>query len=111
MLIVYFIIHNIRVDITTSAQCLVSEAFDENTYDTVAEAGGHKWFVLLPHSTTKPRGVTGVTKAPFVEFSFTDNFDVTLSYVILFRSCSYLAGVTEAELRLHLPYIDVIFDQ
>ena len=41
----------------------------------------------------------GVTKAPFVNFSVTGNFDLAKVYVIDFQTRSYLSGVSAAQLR------------
>ena len=52
----------------------------------------------------------GVTKAPFVNFSVSKIFDLAKAHVRFFESHSYLTGVTAAELRRHLPNINVIFN-
>ena len=50
----------------------------------------------------------GVTKAPLVNFSVSKIFDPIKVPVKLFASHSYLTGVTAAELRQHLSYMNVI---
>ena len=60
-------------------------------------------------SVTVTSGV-GVTKTLFVNFSVSILFDLTKVPVRLFASHSYLTGVTAAELRQHLPNINVIFN-
>ena len=52
----------------------------------------------------------GVTKAPFANFSISKILDVAKVPVRFPESHSYLAGVTAAELRQHLPNINVIFN-
>ena len=52
----------------------------------------------------------GVTKALFVNFSVSKIFDFAKVPGRFFESHSYLAGVTAAELRRHLPNINMIFD-
>ena len=53
----------------------------------------------------------GVTKAPFVNFSVRDIFNLAEAHVRLFKSNSYLTGITAAELRWHLSNINVIFNR
>ena len=53
---------------------------------------------------------TGVTKAPFVNFSVRKIFDLAKETFTLFESHSYLTGVTAAELRLYLTNMNVIFN-
>ena len=57
-------------------------------------------------STCQP-GV-GVTKAPFVNFSISKILDMTKVHAMFFESHSYLTGVTAAQLRWHLPNINMI---
>ena len=52
----------------------------------------------------------GVNKAPFVNFSVSKIFDMAKVHVRFFESHPYLTGVTAAELRRHLPNINVIFN-
>ena len=52
----------------------------------------------------------GVTKAPSVNLSVSKIFDLAKVYFRFFESHSYLAGVTAAGLRRHLPNINVIFN-
>ena len=52
----------------------------------------------------------GVTKAPFVNFSVNKIFDLAKVLLRLFESHLYLASATAAELRRHLPNINVIFN-
>ena len=52
----------------------------------------------------------GVTKAPFVNFLVSKIFDLAKVPFRLFESHLYLTGVTAAELRRHLPNINVIFN-
>ena len=56
-----------------------------------------------------PPGV-GVTKAPFANFSVSTIFEFAKVPVRFPESHSYLTGVTAAELRQHLPNINVIFN-
>ena len=51
-----------------------------------------------------------VPKAPFVNFSVSRIFDLVRVHVRLFQPHSYLTGVTAAQLRRHLPKINVIFN-
>ena len=51
----------------------------------------------------------GVTKAPFVNFSGSEIFDLAKIPLRLFLSQIYLTGATAAELRRHLTNINVIF--
>ena len=60
-------------------------------------------------SDTDRPGV-GVTKAPFANFSVSKIFDLAKVTVRFHESHSYLTGVTAAELRRHLPNINVIFN-
>ena len=68
----------------------------------------HERFPREFAETARP-GV-GVTKAPFVNFSASKIFDLAKVPFRLFESHSYLTGVTAAELRRHLPNINVIFN-
>ena len=52
----------------------------------------------------------GVTKAPFVNFSMKNIFDLAKVPVIFFVSHSYLTGVTAVKLRRHQPNINVLFN-
>ena len=52
----------------------------------------------------------GVTKAPFVNLSVSKIFDLTKVHLKLFESHLYLTGATAAELRRHLPNINMIFN-
>ena len=52
----------------------------------------------------------GVTKAPFVNFSTSEIFDLAKEHLKLFESHWYLTGATAAELRRHLPNINLIFN-
>ena len=52
----------------------------------------------------------GVTKAPFANFSVSEIFDLVKVPARFPESHSYLTGVTAAELRRHLPNINMIFD-
>ena len=52
----------------------------------------------------------GVTKAPFVNFSVSRIFDLAKVHVRLFQPHSYLTDVTAAELRRHLPNMNMIFN-
>ena len=56
------------------------------------------------------RSGAGVTKAPFANFSVSEIFDLAKVPVRFPESHSYLTGVTAAELRQHLPNINVIFN-
>ena len=56
------------------------------------------------------RSGVGVTKAPFANFSVRKIFDLAKVPVRFPESHSYLTGVTAAELRQHLPNINVIFN-
>ena len=51
-----------------------------------------------------------VTKAQFVNFSVSKIFDLSKVHLKLFESHLYLTGATAAELRRHLPNINVIFN-
>ena len=59
--------------------------------DHLAGSSDHYWTMLEPG--------LGVTKAPFVNFSVTGNFDLAKVYVIDFQTRSYLSGVSAAQLR------------
>ena len=52
----------------------------------------------------------GVTKSPFSNFSVRKIFDLVKVPVRFLESHSYLANVTAAKLRWHLPNINVIFN-
>ena len=52
----------------------------------------------------------GVTKAPFVNFSTSKNFDMAKVPLRLFESSVYLTGAPAAELRRHLSNINVVFN-
>ena len=52
----------------------------------------------------------GVTKAPFANFSVSKIFNLAKVPVRFPESHSHLTGVTAAELRRHLPNINVIFN-
>ena len=67
--------------------------------------------ILKLFDTNTPlRPGAGVTKAPFANFSVNKNFDLAKVPVRFLESRSYLTGVTAAELRRHLPNINVIFN-
>ena len=51
----------------------------------------------------------GVTKAPFVDFSASKIFDLAKVPLRVFESRLYLTGATAAELRRHLPNMNVIY--
>ena len=53
----------------------------------------------------------GGTKAPFVDFSVREIFDLVKGPFRLLVSLSYLTGVTAAELRWRLSNINVIFNK
>ena len=59
--------------------------------------------ILIEHT-----GV-GFAKAPFVNFSISKIFDLAKVHLKLFESHLYLTGATAAELRRHLPNINLIF--
>ena len=51
-----------------------------------------------------------VTKAPFVNFSARNIFDLAKVHVRFLKSHSYLTGVPAAELRRHLSNMNAIFN-
>ena len=65
--------------------------------------------IHIEQTLCPPPGV-GVTKAPFVNFSVSEIFDHAKVPVRFLESHSYLTAVTAAELRWHLPNINVIFN-
>ena len=52
----------------------------------------------------------GVTKAPFVNFSVSNIFDLAKVHVRYLESHSYLTGVPAAGLRRHLSNINAIIN-
>ena len=53
--------------------------------------------------------VVGVTKAPFVDFSVEEIFDIAKVGFRFLESLSYLTAVAAAELRRHLSNMSLIF--
>ena len=61
----------------------------------------------MPYNSAPRKGVTNV---PCVNFSVNKIFDLAKLPVTFFKSHSYLTGVIAAELRRHLPNMNVVFN-